>query len=774
MAYSSSSHIQNSDKPKTRSKSQIWLIGPVNERIVQQSKLPSLRETLSVFFYNHKECKKTLKESARITVAEVLGFWQKAGIPTARSYDAELRLLKVHTEWQCLKKAINRRTEKQISNEEQFNLKLNEIFDIAHQDAEKQTQQKEDREFLASQREGRKGYMTSEDKTWMERQEQKATKKALFERYKQKSKQEQQTLIASCSSDLLFSTDSTGEESEDVEEQCAESEIVKCQSRKRKGSVSSTERKAVLSKDVTAALDRTKVTDRQAVHLLAATAHSLGHDVDEITLSRSSIKRARSANREQTATDAKISFNPQAPLTVHWDGKLLPDLTGNKKVDRLPVIVTGTDVDSLLGVPKLISGTGQAQADAVVSCLNSWNLSQKVKALCFDTTASNTGRFNGACVLIQRALGQSLLHFACRHHVFEIVLQKVFMALKITSASSGPDIAMFKRFKEQWSSIDQSSYLTAAGMTEIDSFGEQTLQFAMQNLKMSQPRDDYMEFLELAIIFLGGTPARGIHIRAPGALHSARWMARVLYCYKMWMYRRQFKMKPSQEHAMFQFLLFVSELYVIAWFQAPLANKAPANDLKFLKDLMQYDVNPIVKQAAVTAFARHLWYMSEVMVGLAFFDRAVEPQEKTQMLINMQEKEGSEEPAHRLVNTGEYADKNLSDFVTMNTRKFFTILGLPQSFLSLPHETWEDNADYKEAERVVQSLKVVNDTAERGVKLIQDFNAVLTKNEDEKQFLLQVVQEHRKLYPDSKKGTVISILKARIQEEGSESEGDSS
>ena len=60
----------------------------------------------------------------------------------------------------------------------------------------------------------------------------------------------------------------------------------------------------------------------------------------------------------------------------------------------------------------------------------------------------------------------------------EIVLEKVFTALKITSASSGPDTAIFKRFKEQWSSIDHSSYLTAAGMTEIESFREHTVQFA--------------------------------------------------------------------------------------------------------------------------------------------------------------------------------------------------------------------------------------------------------------------------------------------------------
>ena len=53
------------------------------------------------------------------------------------------------------------------------------------------------------------------------------------------------------------------------------------------------------------------------------------------------------------------------PLTVHWDGKLLEDITGKETVDRLPVLISGLGVDQLLGVPKLLAGTGEAMASAV-------------------------------------------------------------------------------------------------------------------------------------------------------------------------------------------------------------------------------------------------------------------------------------------------------------------------------------------------------------------------------------------------------------------------
>ena len=41
-------------------------------------------------------------------------------------------------------------------------------------------------------------------------------------------------------------------------------------------------------------------------------------------------------------------------------------------------------------------------------------------------------------------------------------------------------------------------------------------------------------------------------------------------------------------------------------------------------------------------------------------------------------------------------------------------------------------------------MKVVNDCAEWAVKLATDFNEVLTKNDNQRQLLYQVVEYHRK------------------------------
>ncbi|GBP43740.1 hypothetical protein EVAR_29722_1 [Eumeta japonica] len=54
----------------------------------------------------------------------------------------------------------------------------------------------------------------------------------------------------------------------------------------------------------------------------------------------------------------------------------------------------------------------------------------------------------------------------------------------------------------------------------------------------------------------------------------------------------------------------------------------------------------------------------------------------------------------------------------------------------------------------MMTLIAVNDTAEREVKLMQDFLGKITVEEEQKQFLLPCEQEHRLMYPDCEKKTL--------------------
>jgi exonuclease VII small subunit len=57
----------------------------------------------------------------------------------------------------------------------------------------------------------------------------------------------------------------------------------------------------------------------------------------------------------------------------------------------------------------------------------------------------------------------------------------------------------------------------------------------------------------------------------------------------------------------------------------------------------------------------------------------------------------------------------------------------------------------------VESLAVVNNSAERGIALMSQLNKTLTKNEDEKQKIIQVVENNRKQIPNPKKKKLINF-----------------
>jgi hypothetical protein len=110
-------------------------------------------------------------------------------------------------------------------------------------------------------------------------------------------------------------------------------------------------------------------------------------------------------------------FDPNCPLTAHWDGKMLPALMSKELVDGLAVLVSGDGTMKLLGVPKLSNGTGEAEVTAVFDLIQEWNIADRIKFMRFDATASNTGIQTGACVLLEMKLGTDLISLACRHHM---------------------------------------------------------------------------------------------------------------------------------------------------------------------------------------------------------------------------------------------------------------------------------------------------------------------------------------------------------------------
>ena len=83
----------------------------------------------------------------------------------------------------------------------------------------------------------------------------------------------------------------------------------------------------------------------------------------------------------------------------------------------------------LLGVHRLEKASKKAQANSSYDLLELWNLKEHVKALAFDTTASNTGWNNVAAKSLEKLLDQKLFYNACRHYMYELIIGAVYTSL---------------------------------------------------------------------------------------------------------------------------------------------------------------------------------------------------------------------------------------------------------------------------------------------------------------------------------------------------------
>jgi len=737
----------------TRKKEELYLLGQPLKQTLTGNKLPSKGEVLRRFMHLHRNEEMRVRDAETAVVREVMSFWERARIPTTQEYNAINKLHAMFTAWQSLKKVSKRNTDTQKSNEAKFKESNNDLFDIVHANAIDLMKLEEDREFLRAQRErGRRGFMAGVDKKLTAKEARADWRKRRLEQLKLKCATDVQTRGATSSATVTMTSGS----SDDTDSSYSETRPVVPRKRRLKKSKALD----VVSSETAAALDRTRTSDRKAAYILSAFASDLGQKVQNLPISRSSIQRSRIRHRRDIAHEIRRNFSPEVVLTVHWDGKLVEDVAQKCRVDRLAVVVSGNGVSQLLGVPRIPTGTGECQAQAVYQCIEEWGIKNRIKALAFDTTASNTGEKKGACALLQQKFDCCLLHVACRHHMFEIVLEAVFhecMELK----SSGPEIALFKRFQKQFGAFQRDNFQTVlddeALNQKLEPWKEEIASFCIEQLQIAQPRDDYREMLELSLIILGKTPSRGIRIIQPGAMHRARWMARVIYSMKLLLFRQQFKLKPTEETGLRRFVMFALIIYIRAWYSAPDFVASPRHDVELLKKMWAFkSVDKGVSHAAIRAFSRHLWYISEELVGLAFFDEQVTVEEKQLMVNAMEHMPGTLNVPKRLKLEidDSIKTKSVSDFVTRNTRRFFEILELPQSFLVRHPSTWHDDADFVRGLKVVRSISPVNDFAERGIALLQEFNTALASSEEQKQFLLQVVAQHRSKYPNPNKTTI--------------------
>ena len=520
------------------------------------------------------------------------------------------------------------------------------------------------------------------------------------------------------------------------------------------------------------ALDRTKTSSRDASRILAPASAAMGLDVSKAAISRSTIERERKKLRSTIDAEAKAAFLPPENAIVHFDGKHLMDMAGEFG-DRLAIVLSGNTPDciqgKLLSAEKIADGTGRSQAEEVISALNKWGAQDNVCGMCFDTTSSNTGWIKGACVLIEEMLGRPLLWLPCRHHICELLLKAAWEA--VFGEDMEPSYTEMGIFQKNWEKIEKNNFEILNLKPWMKHYRAKVVPFLKSLLQSKQPRDDYREVIELVLLILG-SPVENFTFKKPGAYHKARWMAPLIYGCKMFLFRKQLKTQLKKDKKFLEnlerFSIFATLFYVEHWFAAPLAAEAPYMDLKLYKEMLQFQkYDSAIATAVVQKFMLHTWYLNQEYTAFSLFSKNISDKEKSSIAKKLSKvtppkkyESGYPMPV-QLPQNKKGLDRKLSDSVMDGSLFLFDKLGFAKDWLYMPVTTWETNENFCKMRTWVLNLRVTNDCAERGVKLISDYAKCLTKDSVDRQNLLQVVSSNRNQFPDANVKTFVKGSSAR-------------
>ena len=303
----------------------------------------------------------------------------------------------------------------------------------------------------------------------------------------------------------------------------------------------------------------------------------------------------------------------------------------------------------------------------------------------------------------------------------------------------------------------------------LDERRKEVLSLCRQLLPKEWLRGDYKELVQLVILYLDGQILAGddvVAFQRPGALHKARFMSKLIYSFKIVLLSSKINtilprgsvFGKDQLPKLERFVQFVALCYVPWWLTCPLAADAPINDLKLLRRLQEYGaVDAVIAEAAEKAFSRHLWYLTEELVPLCLFSEDVTEEDKATIakeLLQLPKDsplkrcgEGFGKPILPSI------DSDVRDMISLfgpDSWIFFNLLKLDHTFLADPPREWNTLDSYARSKEIIDNLFIVNDTAERGVKLASDFLSG-AKKETSFQNILQVVENHRKSLPNQRK-----------------------
>ena len=770
----------------TRKSSEIFGVGAgisSADSEITGSKLPNCNQVLRSMLFHIKdgaEINRTKFQASEIVLSKIIPFYQKANIPMVSQLYACNKIVKLVDDNQKFRNIpINRRESLSVKTKiEKVNEELKQTFRLWPQNVEDLLKNEEDKKFLLSMQTDRTASFGPKDKSLADliKRRQERNRDEIARKEKSKKDLEQ-----------LFKSTSLKDSDEDESKGITESSIgtihtPKSHKRKKIGTEAFISENILKSPRLVSLATRIKMTPTQQAAFTKTFIEEVGGDVSKVKTSWKTADRSRRQVGRMIAENTKNEWTVPKFGCLHWDSKSMPSLNNKNKIEeRMVVAISSGTHMKILGIPSYEIGTTERAGSIITrlccALIDEWNCFDSVVCMVFDTTASNTGHISAGCISLQGALGRPLLWCACRHHIGELVISQIFSDLGI-ELSKSPETSLFLKLRKNWENVPHSrdEDLMRLDITDIDVQKQELVNFLRQdtlsvlNEKYEFFRDDYKEFIELSLMYLDESflPNGNEIFKRPGAVHKARWMAKVIYLIKISLLQGQINMLPEdtitkqqQTSKIKEMVTFIVLIYVNWWVQCSSALNAPYNDLKLIKKIAIYrSINETISESAFSAFTRHLWYLSSEMIPLSLFSSSVPDCERkavAQMLLTRRPIDCRNQPSKRH-GTG-YGKPTfpvinertrLCDLVDEDSWFLFKVFEINTDFLSNPVSEWPQDARFLDGAKKLENINVVNDFAERGVKLSADFLSS-AKSEMHYQNVLQVVEKDRKENPNLRK-----------------------
>ena len=272
------------------------------------------------------------------------------------------------------------------------------------------------------------------------------------------------------------------------------------------------------------------------------------------------------------------------------------------------------------------------------------------------------------------------------------------------------------------------------------------------NYRDALPRSDYRECGELALLMLGEKPKRWDKPRfqSCGNFSHARWMYLLLFGPKMLAFSEQVDwIDQDYVQKLERFLTYTSYIHVRYWLTASWSVDQPFLQLSLVKDLMEF--RRIDEELADVLLAKlnknHTWMLSQEFSPVVLCSSLISDDLKSQIaakILTFPAPDLDDIPTGRPDLPLIEESTSLPDLIGERSHTLFLITKCG-GFLELNVDQWEDNPDFQKFNQIMCHTKVVNDAAEHGVKMLQDYLLILTRDDSHRNDILTLVDHNRKL-----------------------------